>query len=530
MTVPISDRPVETPNKLPLIEMCNIVKRFGQVEVLRDVSFDVRPGEVHALLGGNGAGKSTLMKILMGVHRADAGRIRVEGEEVTPTDVGTSLGRGVAMIFQELSLLPNLSVAENIFFGREPLRPGFRIDRRAVRDRARELLAEYGFSIPVDTSVESLPFAQRQVVEIVRAASFGARVLIMDEPTSALTAREEEKLFDLIADLTRRGNGIVYISHRMGEIMRVADRVTILRDGRSSNPIPIADVRIDAISEQMSSTAQAVEAAETPAGTPQVRVRSDGPPVLRLKNFRTARMLDNINLTVMPGEIVGIAGLVGSGRSTLCKAIAGLLPDASGTIEIDGNAVRPGRPHAVLGKGVGFVPEDRHLEGLVIDHALKTNVALPNLARVASGGLLGIVSGSRIAELFEYGTSGLALVARGPGQPARELSGGNQQKVVVAKWLASRPRLLILDEPTAGVDIRAKADMGAALKRAASENEIGVLLINSELNELVTLCDRILILDRGRLTGSAPAETDPAGLQALLLGGTTEIIERGKTQ
>jgi ribose transport system ATP-binding protein len=240
--------------------------------------------------------------------------------------------------------------------------------------------------------------------------------------------------------------------------------------------------------------------------------------------------LDDIGLTVMPGEIVGIAGLVGSGRSTLCKAIAGLIPDARGSIEIGGQAVRPGKPHAVLGKGVGFVPEDRRLEGLVIDHALETNVALPNLRRVTSGGGLGVVWQSRVRELFEYGTRGLALVARGPLQPAGELSGGNQQKVVVAKWLASHPRLLILDEPTAGVDIRAKADMGAALRRAVREEGLGILLINSELDEMVTLCDRILILERGRLTGSAPDKIDPAQLQALLLGGNTETIERRKAQ
>ena len=516
-------------NAHPLVEMKNIVKRFGQVEVLRDVSFDVRPGEVHALLGGNGAGKSTLMKILMGVHRADSGRILVDGDEVTPTDVGASLGRGVAMIFQELSLLPNLNVAENIFFGREPVKSGFRIDRRAVRKKAGELLAGHGFSIPVDATIESLPFAQRQVVEIVRAASFGARVLVMDEPTSALTAREEEKLFELIGQLTKRGNGIVYISHRMGEIMRVADRVTVLRDGRSSVPIPIAEVRVDDISRQMSSTARAVEAVG-PAPASRAVVDPDGPPVLRLENFGTARTLRDISLAVMPGEIVGIAGLVGSGRSTLCKAVAGLLPDARGTVEVEGRGVRPGRPSALLGKGIGFVPEDRRLEGLVTDHSLEANVALPNLGRVSSGGTLGMVWRNRVRALFEFGTADLALVARSPSQPAAELSGGNQQKVVVGKWLAGKPRLLILDEPTAGVDIRAKADMAAALRKAAVEDGVGILIVNSELDEMTMLCDRILIMERGRLTGSAPAGIEPAGLQAILLGGNTESTERRKVQ
>lgn len=529
MAISIPDKSTGTNREPPLVEMHNIVKHFGSVEVLRGVSFDVRPGEVHALLGGNGAGKSTLMKILMGVHHADAGRILIEGKEITPTDVSASLSRGVAMIFQELSLLPNLSVAENIFFGREPLRSGFRIDRRAIRKKSRELLADNGFAIPVNATVESLPFAQRQVVEIVRATSFGARVLIMDEPTSALTSREVEKLLELIGHLVKRGNGIVYISHRMGEIMRVADRITILRDGQSSPPIAIGDTRIEEISKQMSSTTRAVHPVDTSPRS-KVEASPEGVPVLHLQNFSTARTLDHIDLTVMPGEIVGIAGLVGSGRSTLCKAIAGLIPDARGTIEIEGRAVRPGKPHDVLGKGVGFVPEDRRLEGLVIDHSLETNVALPNLRRVTSGGAFGIVRRDRIRKLFDYGTNGLALVARDPSQPASELSGGNQQKVVVAKWLASRPRLLILDEPTAGVDIGAKADMGTALRRAANEDRLGVLLINSELDEMATLCDRILIMEHGRLTGSAPAKIEPAQLQALLLKGNSEIITGRKAQ
>ncbi|MGB3541004.1 MAG: sugar ABC transporter ATP-binding protein [Mesorhizobium sp.] len=529
MAISTSDRSTGANREPPLVEMHDIVKHFGSVEVLRGVNFDIRPGEVHALLGGNGAGKSTLMKILMGVHHADAGRILIEGKEITPTDVSASLSRGVAMIFQELSLLPNLTVAENIFFGREPLRSGFRIDRRAIRKKSRELLAENGFTIPVSATVESLPFAQRQIVEIIRATSFGARVLIMDEPTSALTSREVEKLLELIGHLVKRGNGIVYISHRMGEIMRVADSITILRDGQSSAPIAIADTRVEDISKQMSSTARAVH----PTGKsprPRIEVMPTDTPVLRLHNFSTARTLDNIDLTVMPGEIVGIAGLVGSGRSTLCKAIAGLIPETRGAIEIEGRAVRPGKPHDVLGKGVGFVPEDRRLEGLVIDHSLETNIALPNLRRVASGGAFGIVRRDRIRKLFEYGTTGLALVAREPSQPARELSGGNQQKVVVAKWLASKPRLLILDEPTAGVDIGAKADMAAALRRAVDEDRFGVLLINSELDEMATLCDRIMIMEHGRLTGSAPAGIEPAQLQALLLKGNSEFITGRKAQ
>jgi ABC-type sugar transport system ATPase subunit len=502
----------------PLVEMRGIVKRFGDNIVLRDINFDIRPGEVHALLGGNGAGKSTLMKILMGVHRADRGEILLSGQPVAAADVGAAQQLGVAMIFQELSLLPNLTVAENIMFGREPRRVGFRIDRGAVNRMAREHLAAYGFSIPVTKLVESLPFAQRQVVEIVRAASFGARVLIMDEPTSALTSREEEKLFELMRSLTAQDIGIVYISHRMSEIMQVADRITVLRDGRTNQPIPVAEAELDKISEQMSGSAGPVDPHPVLTETPVAHVRSPADrPALQVGGLETARTLKTIDLTIMPGEIVGIAGLVGSGRSTLCKAIAGLLRDAKGQIEIGGQSVRAGQSHKVLGRGLGFVPEDRRLEGLVLDHRLDANVALPNLHRLGVGGQLGLVQRSQMSALFREAIQGLALVARGPDQYAAELSGGNQQKVVVGKWLASQPKVLILDEPTSGVDVRAKADMRAALQRAVRETGLAILLVNSELDEMLALCHRVLIMERGRLTQTAPSGIGVVELQALLL-------------
>jgi ribose transport system ATP-binding protein len=510
---------------LPLVEMRGIVKRFGENTVLREINFDIRVGEVHALLGGNGAGKSTLMKILMGVHRADAGQILLSGKPVAGADVSETLDLGVAMIFQELSLLPNLTVAENIMFGREPRKPGYRIDGPAVRRLAREHLASHGFSIPVGLKVETLPFAQRQVVEIVRATSFGARVLIMDEPTSALTAREEEKLFELIQSLTARGIGIVYISHRMSEIMRIADRITVLRDGRTNAPIPIAEAELDRISELMSGPSGPVDPHPILTARPVSHARTAGDrPALHVEGLETARTLKNIDLTIMPGEIVGIAGLVGAGRSTLCKAIAGLLRDARGRIEIDGSAVRPGRAHEVLGYGLGFVPEDRRLEGLVLDHRLDVNVALPNIGRLGAGGVLGLVRQSQVSALFYKSIAGLALVARGPGQAAAELSGGNQQKIVVAKWLGSKPRILILDEPTSGVDVKAKADMRAALLRAVQEEGLAILLVNSELDEMLALSQRILLMERGRLIGTVPSGIGVTDLQALLLNGTERAV------
>ncbi|VAW19863.1 Ribose ABC transport system, ATP-binding protein RbsA (TC 3.A.1.2.1), partial [hydrothermal vent metagenome] len=446
----------------PAIVMEHITKRFGDNIVLADVSFDVLPGEVHALLGGNGAGKSTLMKILMGVYQADQGNILIGGEQIKNSSIAVRKAQGIAMIFQELSLLPNLRVADNIWLGHEPLKPGWRINKRAIRKKAEALLNDYGFSIPADAMVGDLPFAQRQVVEIVKAVSHGARILIMDEPTSSLTTLEEDKLFALIGILQQRSIAIIYISHRLAEIIRISSRITILRDGKTIGPLVTSQTDLRSITGLLSTSEATSWGGKDDDGSS--RIRKNVPPALEVRGMGSARKLQNVTFTVRPGEVVGLAGLVGSGRSTLAKGLAGLLKDVTGSILIDGKPVALHAPWASYKAHMGFVPEDRRLEGLVDSHSLAANIALPNLQQLAVGGVFGVVMRNRTIALFRKWSKLLTIHAKNDRQTAAELSGGNQQKVVFAKWLATNPRILVLDEPTSGVDIGTKYDMRRAIR------------------------------------------------------------------
>ncbi len=497
----------------PLINMRRISKSFGENRVLFDVDFELRAGEVHALLGENGAGKSTLMKILMGVHHADAGEVTLAGQPIGRSSVHDHLSRGIAMIFQELSLVPNGTVADNVFLGREPQVRGLWVDRRTMRREAEALIASLGFDLSARAEIRSLPFAQRQMVEILKAISRGARVLIMDEPTSSLTMREESALFAVIADLKRRGIGIIYISHRMAEIFAIADRISIVKDGRLIGPLRPGDTTADSIAALMSKAAPASPSISTTlAASPGV---SPGVPILQVRAVRTARKLRHIDLTVAAGEVVGIAGLVGSGRSTLLKALFGLLRDRAGEVTVGGTALPAGDESAAIAAGVALVPEDRRLEGLIGKHGLARNIALPNLDRIRIRPGLPIASTARGDALFERYRQALAIVATGPRQEAQQLSGGNQQKTVFGKWLATEPRLLLLDEPTSGVDINAKADMRLLIRRTAAQG-VGVLLVSSELEELVTTADRIVILVDGSVVGAVPAGTSEPALRGAL--------------
>ncbi len=494
--------------------MKGIIKSFGENQVLRDVDFDVRAGEVHALLGENGAGKSTLMKILMGVYRADAGTITLDGTDIAGSSVKDHLAHGIAMIFQELSLMPNLTVGENIMVGREPRAFGFRIASSTLRRDAQAIIDHYGFPLRAGQKVRDLGFAQRQMVEVLKAVSRGARVLILDEPTSSLSLREEEKLFSIMDELKARGLGLIYISHRMAEIFRLANRLSIVKDGKLIGPLDPATTSIQLVSQLMSKTKPAASdapladaVASPPAG------RSER--ALDVTDLATSRKLHGVSFSVGRGEIVGIAGLVGSGRSTLAKALFGLVSDASGSVVVAGKPLRLGDPARAVKAGLAFVPEDRRLEGLVLDHSLAANIALPNLDRLLSGGGLSIVSRSQTIQLYERFHARLGIVARRPGQRARELSGGNQQKIVFAKWLATEPSVLILDEPTNGVDVNAKADMRAVMRTAAQAG-VGVLLISSELDELTAAADRILTIVDGRITRELTGVMDEAALRASL--------------
>ncbi|MEQ1940212.1 sugar ABC transporter ATP-binding protein [Mesorhizobium sp. CN5-321] len=509
-------------NKTPtpgtaIVSMEHIVKTFGANRVLSDVSFEVKAGETHALLGENGAGKSTLMKVLMGVYRPDSGRILFAGEDVTALSLRQRLDRGIAMIFQELSVLPNRSVAENLFVLREPRGFGFRVDGASMISQARALIARYDFPLDATARVGDLTFAQRQMVEILKSISRGARLLVMDEPTSSLTVQEEDTLFSTIGQLKADGIGIVYISHRMADVLRLSDRISIVKDGRAVGPLDPAETSIEKIAALMSRPPRNDEPAPAVAATVAKAARhEDGAaPVLAVRGLRTARKLVDIDLDVQAGEVVGLAGLVGSGRSTLAKALFGVIPDASGAVSISGKPVKPGSVRAAVTAGVALVPEDRRLEGLVGGRPLQENISLPDLGSLTLGGRFGPVAWWRIADLFKRYRDDLNIVCRGGGQPAQELSGGNQQKVVFAKWLAMKPRLLILDEPTAGVDINAKREMRDLVRKAAGEG-MGVLMVSSELEELLDLSDRIAVMAEGRVTRVLQGIQSETTLRALL--------------
>jgi ABC-type sugar transport system ATPase subunit len=497
--------------------MERIEKSFGENQVLIDVNFVVDAGETHALLGENGAGKSTLMKVLIGVYTADGGRIVLNGEDVTALSLRERLDRGIAMIFQELSVLPNRSVAENLFVLREPRAFGWRVDTRRMIAEAQSLIDRYGFGLSASARVGDLGFAQRQMVEILKALSRGAKLLVMDEPTSSLTVREEETLFATVDQLKASGIGIVYISHRMADVLRLSDRISIVKDGRLIGPLLPSETSIAHIASLMSRSPESQQKLASAETVPIQRRAAPGaaPSALSVSGLRTARKLSDIGFEIEAGEIVGLAGLVGSGRSTLAKAIFGLIPDAVGAISVGGRTVQTGSVSSAVAAKIGFVPEDRRLEGLVANRSLAENFALTNLTGLSYARGFGPMATQRIASLFSRYRSDLSLLCRGPSQAAQELSGGNQQKVVFAKWLATNPELLILDEPTSGVDINAKRGMRELIRRLAAQG-VGVLLISSELEELMELSDRILVMAAGRITRSLERVDDEASLRALL--------------
>jgi ABC-type sugar transport system ATPase subunit len=508
------------------VSMERIEKSFGENQVLIDVNFVVNAGETHALLGENGAGKSTLMKVLIGVYAADGGRIVLDGEDVTALSLRERLDRGIAMIFQELSVLPNRTVAENLFILREPHAFGWRVDARRMIADAQSLIDRYGFGLRASARVGDLGFAQRQMVEILKALSRGAKLLVMDEPTSSLTVREEETLFATVDQLKASGIGIVYISHRMADVLRLSDRISIAKDGRLIGPLLPSETSIAHIASLMS---RSPESQGKLPSTERVLIKRSatvraGPPALLVSGLGTARKLSDIAFDIEAGEIVGLAGLVGSGRSTLAKAIFGLVPDATGAISVAGQTVQTANVSSAVAAKVGFVPEDRRLEGLVANRSLAENFALTNLTGLSHARGFGPMATQKIASLFARYRSDLSLLCRGPSQTAQELSGGNQQKVVFAKWLATNPKLLILDEPTSGVDINAKRDMRQLIKQMAAQG-VGVLLISSELEELIELCDRTLVMAEGRITRSLERVDDETSLRALLQTDAARQVE-----
>ncbi len=458
--------------------------------MLHGVDFQLLKGEIHALVGGNGAGKSTLMKILQGVYVPDDGEMLVDGKRVqirTPHDAGA---HGIAMIFQEFSLIPTLTVAQNIFLAREPrTRPGLLNDRESER-RTRALFAEMGEKIDPRAVVEGLSTGYWQLIEIAKALAQDARVLIMDEPTASLTRKETDALFELIRRLKARGISIVYISHRMEEIFQVADRITVLRDGSRVLTERAADLTLPQLIDHIvgRKMEQAFEWKER-------RIDRSGTPLLEVEGLTGRSGFRDVSFQLHPGEILGIAGLMGSGRTEIARALFGIDHIHSGEVRIRGRRVEIRSTQDAIAAGISLVPEDRRLQGLVLDHSVKDNLLLPLLGRLNRAGMVDDRRGEVMVRSY---VDSLRIKTSSIFKPIRLLSGGNQQKVVIAKWLAAEPDILIMDEPTAGVDIGAKTEVLDIMRELADAGK-GVIVISSELQELLAVSDRVLILQDGTL-------------------------------
>ncbi len=472
----------------PLLRARDIEKSFPGVHALSGVSFEVKAGEVHALLGENGAGKSTLIKILSGVYQPDGGAIMIDGRETrfaTPEDAKRA---GVATIYQELLLFPELSVAENIFLGHAPRAGGGRIDWRAMRAKAEALLASLEIDdLSADQIVGALSVGNRQRVEILRALSHDARILIMDEPTAALSESDVTRLFDIVRRLKARGVGVVYISHRLDEVFQIADRVTVLRDGAYVGARQVADTSSAELVQMM--VGRRIENL-----FPKTAV-AIGEPVLEARDIVRRPMTKGVSLTVSAGEIVGLAGLVGSGRSEFAQTIFGITPAESGEIRLMGKTVRIDSPESARAKGIAYVPEDRGVQGLVRAMSVLHNFSLAALGSLSRGSFIDRDAERRMAE---DGVQRLSVKTSSVDEIAGRLSGGNQQKIVLGKWLANNPKLLILDEPTRGIDVGAKAEVHRLMSELAGAG-VAILMISSELPEVLGMSDRVLVMREGRL-------------------------------
>jgi ribose transport system ATP-binding protein len=469
-----------------------INKRFGGVRALRDVNLEVRAGEVHALLGENGAGKSTLIKILSGVHALDSGAIEIAGRPVAFDSPAKSRDAGIAVVYQDLSLVESLSVADNLLLGREPrMRFGF-VRKRELMAQAKAFLAELGISLDTKAAVGSLPFAYRQMTEIAKALMGEVRLLILDEPTSSLTSDEVRILFDAIGKVTRRGVGVIYVTHRLNEVFEISQRVTVLRDGANAGTFVTADTDMKRLVNAIVGTdrlAPAASRAESAA------MRSfDRSPVLSLSGVSNDR-LRAVDLSVLKGEIHGLAGLIGSGRTEILETVFGLRPLERGTCEIEGRRWQPKGPADAIDQGIALVPEDRHVQGLVLDHSIERNVTLSRIPYFSRWGWMQQRAAARRAEAAVVK---LAVKAESASSLVRTLSGGNQQKVVFGKWNDPRPSLLLLDEPTVGVDVGAREEIYGVIRNAVRDGT-GVLVVSSDLVELIELCDRISVIVDGRV-------------------------------
>ncbi len=486
-----------SPADRPLLEMRGIVKTFPGVRALDGVDLTVRPGEVHCLLGQNGAGKSTLIKVLAGAHRPDEGEITWLGEPVVLGTPDAAISLGISTIYQELDLVAGLSVAENLFLGHEKSRAGL-LRRKDTRRAARALLARLGHEeIRADREVGTLPASGQQIVSMARALSHDTRVIVMDEPSAALDQQEVQTLFKVIRDLTSQGVAVVYISHRLEEIREVGDRVTVLKDGRTvATDLAAKDTPTAELIRLM--TGRSIEY----VFPPRTEVEPSAAPVLEVQGLSLDKVFADVTFSVAAGEIVGLAGLVGSGRSEILESVYGARKPSGGTVTVDGQRLRAGSVGAAVKAGIGLAPEERKSQGLLLDQPIYQNITVSSLGRFARGGFLS--GSSERASAFEW-TKALDVRPPGVERPVRTLSGGNQQKVVLARWLLRECRVLLLDEPTRGVDVGARSEI-YTLVRSLAARGMAVVVVSSEVEEVLGLVDRVLVVREGRIVHSGPAE------------------------
>lgn len=504
--------PVETPEHSPppLLELADVTKSFQAVRALRGVSLTLRAGEVHALAGENGAGKSTVVRIIGGEHQPDSGEVLLDGEPVRFGGPRDAQQAGVAVIHQEPIQFPDLSVAENVFMGRQPLRPGRRIDRREMHRRAREVFDLLGVPIDPARQTSGLSIADQQIIEIAKALVADARIIVMDEPTAALSAVEAQRLFRVARGLAERGAALLFISHRLDEMYALCDRVTVLRDGGLVATSAMDEIDHDTLVRQM--VGRSVE---------QLFPKRDtliGDEALVVENLTRAGVFRDVSFSVRRGEIVALAGLVGSGRSEVARAIFGVDERDGGKVSVNAEPLPPGDPRAAIERGLALVPEDRREQGLVLELPIERNTSLARLRQVSPAG---ITRPSLEHELAVHWGERLSLKYGKLSDPAATLSGGNQQKVVLGKWLATRPSVLIVDEPTRGIDIGAKVEVHALLSDLATQG-IAVLLISSELPEVLGMADRVLVMHEGRITAelSRQEATEESVMYAATGNGT----------
>ena len=516
----------------PLLQLSAVQKSFGAVRALKGVSFDLKAGEVHALLGENGAGKSTLIKVITGAHQPDDGSIEITGERVAQLTPASAHKLGIACIYQQPALFPDLTVAENIGLRLESASALDKVNWPERRERAAKLLQRIGAEISPEAEVRSLSMPEQQLVEIACALGAGARIVIMDEPTASLTQKEQHLLFAVVKDLRASGIGVIYISHRLEEIFQLADRVTVLRDGESVGTRNVRSSRgNEALTEKAEIDQSLLTSSPTLTEAELIKLMvgrevsaiyppaesAPGEVVLSLKNLSCAAgNVRDVSLEVRAGEILGLAGLVGAGRTELARILFGITPADSGEIFFNGQRITIRSPQEAVAHGIAYVPEDRRRHGVILEMPIAHNMTMAIHQRIFSGAWLRFATEKSLAQDF---IRDLGVKAYGPDAPGGSLSGGNQQKVSLARWLATKPKLLILDEPTQGVDVGAKSEIHKIIRRLAKEG-LAVLMISSDLPEILGMSDRIAVMRGGRMVEVLPAKSDAPTVMSAALGQT----------